>query len=257
MCADYENDFVYVIGGYNHDRGILKSVEKFSIKARKWVPVEGINHGRINAGACKCGKKYIYVFGGMDIRDFIDGVERFNLELGIWTVMKVKLPVRMANVFAYSLNPENIVVMGGLKRKHEEFMPSESRKTFELENRVFVLKTNNFKWKDLKPFPFKKKLSNVVYNDFGKFFCFIIESNRELPQIFVYDVRTSFPQFDKYWQSEKNQREGLKKIKGKDIKFYLANIPQDQYDLKKYYSDISSITGESVLNLTENDSVLN
>ena len=184
---------MYVIAGYNHEKGILKSVEKFSVKARKWVQVEPINLGRINASATKCGSKYIYVFGGMDNRDFIDSIERFNLDLGIWTVLKVKLPVRMANHFAYSLNPEHIVIMGGMKRKNEEFVPKETKKSFELENRVFVLKTSNFKWKELKPFPFKKKLSNVVYNDYGKFFCFIIESNRELPHIFVYDVRSSFP----------------------------------------------------------------
>ena len=87
----------------------------------------------------------------------------------------------MANHFSYSLNPEHIVIMGGMKRKNEDFSVREQRKVYELENRVFVLKTNNFKWKELKAFPFKKKLSNVMYNDYGKFFCFIIESNRELP----------------------------------------------------------------------------
>ena len=113
----------------------------------------------------------------MDNRDFIDTLERFNLDLGIWTVLKVKLPIRMANHFSFSLNPENIVIMGGMKRKNEDYLPKESKKSFELENRIWVLKTTNFKWKELKPFPFKKKLSNVVYNDYGKFFCFIIESN--------------------------------------------------------------------------------
>lgn len=97
ICSDYENEFIYVIGGYNHEKGLLKSVEKFSIKARKWLQVEPINIGRINSSACKCGHKYLYVFGGMDNRDFLDSIERFNLDLGIWTVLKIKLPIRMAN----------------------------------------------------------------------------------------------------------------------------------------------------------------
>jgi hypothetical protein len=107
--------------------------------------------------------------------------------------VKIKLPQRMANHFSFSLNSEHIVIMGGMKKKPEEFVPRESRKLYELENRVFVLKTTNFKWKDLKPFPFKKKFGNIVYNDHGKFFCFVIENNRELPQLFVYDVRNCFP----------------------------------------------------------------
>lgn len=52
---------------------------------------------------------------------------------------------------------------------------------FEIESRVFALKTSTSKWKELKPFPFKKKFGNIVYNNFGKFFCFIIENNKELP----------------------------------------------------------------------------
>ena len=62
-------------------------------------------------------------------------------------------------------------------------------------------------WKDLKPLPFKKKLSNVVYNNHGKFFCFVLESNKELPQLFVYDVRKVFPQFSKYAENEQKLEE--------------------------------------------------
>eukprot|EP00347_Sterkiella_histriomuscorum_P013856 403363103 len=216
--ADYENQYAYVIGGFNHRKGLIKSVEKYSFKARKWAKIESINHARINASACKCGPKYLYLFGGLDKHNFLDSIERFNLTLDIWTVMKIKLPQRMANFFSFSLNKDYIIIMGGMKKKQEEYVPKESRKTFEIESRVFALKTSNSKWKDLKPFPFKKKFGNIVYNGFGKFFCFVIENNKELPQLFVYDVRNCFPQFDKYWENEKNQKEGLQKIKGKDIK---------------------------------------
>lgn len=66
----------------------------------------------------------------------------------------------MANLFAFAINNDHIVILGGMKKKNEEFLPkNESKKIYELENRVFVFKSNNFKWKDLKSFPFKKKLS--------------------------------------------------------------------------------------------------
>ncbi len=220
MCADYDNEFAYVIGGFNHEKGLVNSVEKFSFKARKWVLSESINHARINAAACKCGNKYIYLFGGLDKKDFLDSIERYNLQLEIWTVIKAKMPSRVANLFTFSINSDYIIIMGGMKKKQESQVPKDSKKIYELDNRVFAFKTSNMKWKDLKPFPFKKKFGAITYNGYGKFFCNVIEDNKELPQLFVYDVRNCFPHFDKYWENEKNQ--GLQKIKGKDIKFHLA-----------------------------------
>ena len=101
-------------------------------------------------------------------------------------------------------------------------MPLESRKVFELQDRVHVLKTNKLVWKELKPFPFKKKIGNVVYNRHGKFFCSIIEGNKELPQLFVYDVRATFPQFNKYWEHHAEQKRSMQKIRGRDIKVHEA-----------------------------------
>lgn len=104
-------------------------------------------------------------------------------------------------------------------KKDEAYLPRESTKIFELNDQVIVLKTAKKKmaWKDLKPLPFKKKLSNVVYNNHGKFFCFVLESNKELPQLFVYDVRKVFPQFSKYAENEYRQNEQIQPIKGKHI----------------------------------------
>ena len=133
---------------------------------------------------------------------FLDTIERFNTQLGIWTVLSVKLPQKVTNHYAFSFNPEYIIILGGMVKKDAAYLPKESQKAFELQDRVMVFKTNKLTWKDLKPFPFKKKLGNVVYNNHGKFFCFVVESNKELPQLFVYDVRTCFPQFNKYWDHE-------------------------------------------------------
>ena len=103
--------------------------------------------------------------------------------MGIWTVLQIKIPQKVVNNFCFSFNPDYIVLLGGMVRKEDSFIPKESTKVFELNDQVWVLKTNKNKmaWKDLKPFPFKKKLSNVVYNNHGKFFCYVLESNKELP----------------------------------------------------------------------------
>ena len=78
-----------------------------------------MNIARINATACKCGTKYIYLFGGLDIQknEFTDNIERFNQELSIWTILTLKLPNKISNCFAFSLNPEMILIMGGVIKK--------------------------------------------------------------------------------------------------------------------------------------------
>ena len=221
IAIDYPEDLIYVIGGYNNYDGVLDSFETFSIRSRKWVLCDDtqlINKARINAAACKCGSKYVYLFGGISQEDeFLDSIERYNVQLKIWTIMDVKMPQKVANHFSFSFNPNYIIILGGLLKKQEQFVPRESSKMFELQDRVYILKVKNFNWKDLKPFPFKKKLGQVVYNNHGKFFCFVVESNKELPQLFVYDVRSCFPQFNKYWEHDSNQKEQIQKIKGKHI----------------------------------------
>ena len=128
------------------------------------------------------------------------------------------MPSRVANLFAFGINSDYIVILGGMRKK--DLVPKESKKAFELDNRCFALKTSSMKWKDLKAFPFKKKFGSIAYNGFGKFFCNVIEDNKELPQLFVYDVRSCFPHFDKYWETDRSQ--GLQKIRGKDIKVHVA-----------------------------------
>ena len=71
----------------------------------------------------------------------------------------------------------------------------------------------------MTPFPFRKKLGNIVYNGFGKFFCFIIENNnRELPSLIVYDVRKVFPQFDKYHLQIQEIENQMQMIDGVEIR---------------------------------------
>ena len=185
VATDYPNDLIYVIGGFNHVSGVLGTFETFQIRQRKWALCEEsqvMAVPRVNGSACKCGPKHLYLFGGLSAEDeFLDSIERYNVQLGIWTILDVKMPQKITNNFAFSFNPEYIVILGGMLKKDEKFVPRESQKVYELQDRVYVLKTKNFTWKDLKPFPFKKKLGNVVYNNHGKFFCFVVESNKELP----------------------------------------------------------------------------
>jgi N-acetylneuraminic acid mutarotase len=75
-----------------------------------------LNSRRINCGACTIGKNHIFVFGGRSEGNvFYDTVERLNIELNLWNLLKILLPEKLCNVFAFTYNDENIIIMGGLK----------------------------------------------------------------------------------------------------------------------------------------------
>jgi hypothetical protein len=95
-----------------------------------------------------------------------------------------------------------------------------------------VLKTEAKKMIEIAPFPFKKKLSNVVYNSNGKFFCFVVESNRDLPNLFVYDVKEAYPEFDRHWSHFNKVKNPDFKIKNSDL-----NEPIDPKFEKNLYLD--------------------
>lgn len=48
---------------------------------------------RISAGACTLSESTIYVFGGRSEGDkFFDSIEKYNIEMDLWTMLEVKLP---------------------------------------------------------------------------------------------------------------------------------------------------------------------
>ena len=59
--------YVYVISGFNHEYSLLTEVERYCVETSSWEIMEENNIARLNASACKCGQKYIYLFGGLDV----------------------------------------------------------------------------------------------------------------------------------------------------------------------------------------------
>jgi hypothetical protein len=111
--------YIYVISGFNHEYHILTEVERYNISTRNWESIEPINHARINASSCKCGKKYIYLFGGLDVEknEFTDTIERYNTQLEIWTTINIRMPYKISNSFAFSFSEDSILIMGGITKK--------------------------------------------------------------------------------------------------------------------------------------------
>ena len=78
-----------------------------------------MNIERINPGCCTFEKQYVYVFGGRgaDVRaDFYDSIERLNTDLNLWSYIKIRLPEKLCNLYAFTVKQDYILVLGGLKR---------------------------------------------------------------------------------------------------------------------------------------------
>ena len=91
--------------------------EKFSVKSRFWAKVPEMEFARLNCASCTCGEDFVYAFGGMDEEEhLLKNIERFNKKLGVWRTLNVELSSPMSNLFAHSLNSENIVLLGGMKK---------------------------------------------------------------------------------------------------------------------------------------------
>lgn len=84
-----------------------------------WETVADMNIARINPGACSVGASYVYIFGGRSQgEEFYDTIERYNVELNLWSVLRVTLPVSLCNLFCFTfLKEDRIVILGGLKKK--------------------------------------------------------------------------------------------------------------------------------------------
>jgi hypothetical protein len=90
-------------------------------------------------------------------------------------------------------------------------------------------------------------VGNIIYNGYGKFFCFIIENNnRELPQLVVYDVRKVFPEFEKYYQHQQDIANHLQQIDGRVIRL-LTEDPAEKETQKKKSKMLQSMQTINVL----------
>lgn len=80
---------------------------------------------RINASACIVNSsRHIYVFGGRSEYDeFYDSIERFNIDLGLWNLLQIKMPEKLCNLFVFHFNnnnEDNFLIFGGLKIKESQ-----------------------------------------------------------------------------------------------------------------------------------------
>lgn len=71
---EFEDRFIYVIGGCNENDEMMRDCEKFDILNNKWVPLPSMNEERGNPGTfISQDKRYLYAFQG-----FVNRNENFS-----------------------------------------------------------------------------------------------------------------------------------------------------------------------------------
>lgn len=156
-----------------------------------------MNVERINPGCCTFEKQYVYVFGGRsaDARsDFFDSIERFNVDLNLWSFFKIRLPEKLCNLFAFTVKNDYILVMGGLKRVQfdqrtgqivdENYKKPVKQKYLkfdqQVDQNVYLYSHAQQVWFKLRPLSKQMKICNVVPTGDCRFNCFLL--HKQPPQ---------------------------------------------------------------------------
>ena len=125
------------MGGYNEAMGPLNLVESFSMEQRTWKKHSQMNVERINPGCCTFGHNYVYVFGGRGTNpkdEFYDSIERLNTDLNLWSFIKVRLPSKLCNLYAFPVKNDYILILGGLKKVTVEPVQEDTGSSSQREN---------------------------------------------------------------------------------------------------------------------------
>ena len=184
-----------------------------------------MNVDRINPGCCTFEKQYIYVFGGRsaDARaEFYDSIERLNIDLNLWSFIKIKLPSKLCNLYAFPVKQDYILVLGGLKRIQidsrtgevidENYKKKVKAKYIKLEQQVdsdvYMYSLSKQVWFPLRPLSKQMKVCNVTPTGDCRFNCFLLQKpsdgsqqkqQQSYPLNIVYDLKVICPRLDRYW----------------------------------------------------------
>ena len=182
----------FVVGGFNEKQGVLNCVESFNLESKTWRKHSNMNIARIAPGCCVFKRKFLYVFGGRgfdDQEDYYDSIEKLDPELNLWSYVKIKLPRKLSNLFAFPVKKDYIMVLGGVKsvyfdkklnREYEKEIPKErlnSKNVIRVEKidkNVYLFSQSKQSWHCLKPLSEKMKVCNVIPSGDFRFNCFLL-----------------------------------------------------------------------------------
>jgi hypothetical protein len=107
------HNLTYAIGGFDGTKA-LQACEAYDSKTGEWHKYAQMITGRISPGACLIDD-VLYVFGGKTVDSkYLSTVERLNLELNMWGIAMISLPMPLSNMYVHPVRSDYIVILGGV-----------------------------------------------------------------------------------------------------------------------------------------------
>ena len=148
-------------------------------------------------------------------------------ELNLWSYVKIKLPRKLSNLFAFPVKKDYIMVLGGVKsvffdkklnREYEKEVPKDRLnsknvvRVEKIDKNVYLFSQSKQSWHCLKPLSEKMKVCNVIPSGDFRFNCFLLQQSSATqvstkgeknavirPINVVYDLKVVCPRLDRYW----------------------------------------------------------
>ena len=116
----YIKPYVYILGGYDGATSI-KTCERLNIlQPNSFEQLQPMVHARSMFGYTVVNEDHIYAIGGIEVgskSNYLDSVEKYNVLENKWSLLKVRLPVKLSGLCCLTLNDNMLLLVGGSDNK--------------------------------------------------------------------------------------------------------------------------------------------
>jgi len=156
--------FIYVFGGadWNIDYKLTRRCEKYDLRLDLWTEISGFSREASDFSVCNFQDKFIYKFGGWNMANYVNVIERYDVNFDNWVIINTgRVVVRLGGFpECIQINEKQIFVFGGLSQGNSH------RENFLLE--IEDLEEEKVKCKNQRPLPlggvFRGQKSALIHN---------------------------------------------------------------------------------------------
>lgn len=123
-CVLYHNNYVYVVGGCNHENHFTNACERYDIDSDKWIQISSTNKVTDSAAAVVVpDQNCIYTFCGREDNAILNNtIEKYDISNDLWYLLPVILPINSHLTGACLISPSRnkILIFGGQNKLSEK-----------------------------------------------------------------------------------------------------------------------------------------
>ena len=152
---NWNNNYIYSIGGFNNEQNYLRNVEIFIIEENKWINANPLNLGRQDISLCLFNNSIIYSIGGAIFKNdewiYLSNIERLDLNTkeNIWEEINFSsIGNWSGRVFCgcTQISEYEIMIFGGYDSEHksEVFIYNVDKDAIKNHDLVSLRKASSF-----------------------------------------------------------------------------------------------------------------